>query len=76
MLNPAKRSYREKFNEVIEDKLNAYQLEDELSEMTVAMTYHKIEVMDTIITRIINEAIKKVEGMKRNILFLHIKKKY
>ena len=44
--------------------------------MTVAMTYHKMKVIDIIIIRIINEAIKKVKDMKRNIPFLHIKKKY
>ena len=40
------------------------------------MNYHKMEVMDKVITKIINEAIEKVEDMKRNILFSTIKKKY
>ena len=44
--------------------------------MKVAMNYYKIEVMGKVMTRIINETIKKVRDMKKNIPFSIMKKKY
>ena len=34
--------------------------------MQVSATHQQMEVMDNMITKIINTATKKVEGMKRN----------
>ena len=59
---------------MIEQQLEVYQLEDDLISMKISTTYYQMEVVDNIITRIMNEAIKKIEGMKRNIPFLSIKK--
>ena len=52
-----------------------YKLENDLNEMTKSTTYHKMETIDIIITKIINTATKKVEGMKRNVSYLNKKKR-
>jgi len=44
-----------------------YQLENELKDIIESMTYHQMEIVNNIITRIIHTAIKKVEGMRRNM---------
>ena len=74
MLNPARKSHREKFKEVIEEQLEIYNLEDELTKMERSASYHQMEKVDQKITQIINEAIKKIEGMKRNIPYSSKKK--
>ena len=53
-----------------------YQLEDNLTLMKISAIYHQIEVVNNIIIRIMNETIKKVEGMKKNISFSSIKKQW
>jgi len=75
MLNPAWRSHREKFLESIENQLNTYQLENDLELIRRSATYHQMEQVDEILTRIFNVATKKVEGMRRNILFLSEKER-
>ena len=39
------------------------------------VTYHELGTMDEIITKISSAAIKKVEGIRRNILFSQEKKR-
>jgi len=75
MLNLARRSYRKKFVEILEDQLNVYQLEDELEQMKITTSYEQLEHFDELITRILNTATKSVEGMKRNIPFSKEKEK-
>ena len=69
MLNPARRSHHEKFVEILEEQLNIYQLEGELEQMKITTTYKQMEKFDKIITRMLNTALKSVEGMKRNVPF-------
>ena len=75
MLNPARKSHRQKFKEVLEEQLEIYNLEEELEVMKGTASYHQMEVVDQTITRMIKEAIKKIEGMKRNIPYSSRKKK-
>jgi len=67
MLNPSRRSHREKFVEVIEEQLNIYYLENDIEQMKMHTTRHQMEQIDEILTRIFIVALKKVEGMKRNV---------
>jgi len=69
LLNPARRTHRERFVEAVEDQLQLYSLEEDLNEMSYETTRNKIEVVDEIISRVLETARKKVEGMKRNIPF-------
>ena len=64
MLNPAKRSHRQKFTEKLEEQLDIYQIESELEQMKVLTTHEQMEKLDEIITRMLNVALKSVEGMK------------
>ena len=75
MLNPSRRSHREKFVVTLENQLNIYQLEDELEQMKITTTHGQMEQYDNIITRILNVATKSVEGMKRNVPFSKEKEK-
>ena len=69
MLNPSKRSHRERFVETLENQLNTCQLEDELARMKITITHGQMEHFDEIITRMLNAATKSVEGMRRNVPF-------
>ena len=75
ILNPSKRSHREKFVESIEDQLSTYQLENELEQMQIQSNRHHIEKMDEMITKIFQVALRKVEGMKRNVPYSKQKEK-
>ena len=75
MLNPARRSHREKIVEKLQDQLNVYQLEEELEQMKITTTNEQIEQFDELITRMLNAATRSVEGMKRNIPFSKEKEK-
>jgi len=67
MLNPSRRSHREIFCEVLEEQLDIYQLENKLKNIAQFPIREEIECIDELITRILNEARKKVEGMKRGV---------
>ena len=67
MLNPSRRSHREKFVEGIEEQLNIYYLENDIEQMKMHTTRHQMEQIDEILTRIFTVALKKVEGMKRTV---------
>jgi len=66
LLNPAKKSHREKFSEELEMQLDIHQIET-LIENCPNPTYQQIETIDEIITLVLNKATKKVEGQKRNV---------
>ena len=68
-INPSKRSHRKIFYEEIEHQLNIYNVENDLERMERSCSYNEIEVVDEIITRMLQTATKKVEGMKRSIPF-------
>ena len=69
MLNPAKRSHREKFKEKLEEQLKIYNIERELVIAQEKPTYQDVERIDELIMRVLNFTRKKVEGNKRNIPF-------
>ena len=75
MLNPARRSHREKFAELLEEQLDIYLLENDLYRMQVSYLNHELEQIDETITTILNTATKKVEGMRRTIPFSNEKEK-
>ena len=64
MLNPARRSHREKFFQELENQLNIYNVENDLNRMEISCSHNEIEVVDEIMTRMLQVATKKVEGMK------------
>jgi len=74
MLNPARKSHRQKFQEVIEKELEIYNIEDELETMKLSVNYHQMEVIDNTITSMMMKAVKAIEGMKRNVPFSFRKK--
>jgi len=74
ILNPARRSHRERFVEVVEELLQIYPIEDDLMDMEYDTTRQRIENVDQVISKILDGARKKVEGMKRNIPFSQEKK--
>ena len=43
MLNPARRSHRERFIKSLGEQLNLYQLEDDLERIKISTTHHQIE---------------------------------
>ena len=75
ILNPCRRSHREIFTTEIERQLEIYQLEDELERMDRDCANKDIETIDNLITKMLNEATRKVEGIKRNIPYSHKKEK-
>ena len=75
MLNPSRRSHREKFVEEIEHQLNIYQLESDIEQMKIHTNRHQMEQIDQILTRIFTVALKKVEGMKRSVPYSKEKEK-
>ena len=74
ILNPARRSHRQAFVEAIEEQLNIYPIEEDLHEMEYITTRQQIETIDQTISKILEVARKKVEGMKRNIPYSNEKK--
>ena len=69
LLNPSRKSHQEKFCKVIEEQLDMYQLENQIHRIAQCPTKAAIECVDETITRTFNNARKKVEGMKRGILY-------
>ena len=67
LLNPSRRSHREIFCNVLEEQLNVYQLENKIHNIAQFPIREEIEYIDELITRILNIARKKVEGMKRGV---------
>jgi len=74
MINPARKSHRQKFQEVIEEQLEIYNIEEDLEAMKINANYHQMEVIDKTITRMMMKAVKTIEGMKRNVPFSFRKK--
>ena len=66
MLDPAKRSHREKFVEELENQLDYHQIERMLAAHPNP-TNQQIENIDRIITVILNKATTKVEGQRRGV---------
>ena len=73
-LDPARKSYRTKFFEEVEEQLDRTQIEN-LIENCPYPTYQQIEYFDEMITSILNKATKKVEGQKRGIPYSKVKVK-
>ena len=67
MLNPSRKSHRETFLEELEDQLAMCEIENTLNEMMISTTHQQLELINELITRTLNAATRKVEGMKRNV---------
>ena len=65
-LNPSKKSHRIKFVNELEDQLDRHQIEN-IIENNPEPTHEQIEYIDNLITTMLNKAIRKVEGQRRNI---------
>jgi len=66
-LNPSRRSYREMFADELEAQLEIYNLEELI--YFPSIIYQQIESIDELITRILDNARKKVEDMRRGVSF-------
>ena len=75
ILNPSRKSHREKFVQSIENQLECMDLEVQIAKMFHHLSNEQIEKTDETITRILNTATKRVEGIKRNIPFSQEKQK-
>ena len=75
MLNPSRKSHREKFVQSIEDQLEHLNLEAQMSKVFHHPSNEQIEKIDETITSILNNATNSVEGMRRNIPFSPEKQK-
>ena len=75
ILNPSRRSHREKFIKEVERQLNIYQIEIDLERMSTDCLNEEIEKIDNLITQIFRDATRKVEGIKRRIPYSHQKEK-
>ena len=68
MLNLGKMSHMNKFVHSIEEQLKMHNAEQGLINMGNNPLHHEIEQLDKMITRILNTARNKVEGMRWNML--------
>lgn len=66
LLNPAKKSHREKFLEELEMQLDFHQIET-LIENCPNPACYQIETIDEIIALVLNKVTKKVEEQRRNV---------
>ena len=55
MLNPSRRSYREKYKEYLEEQLQNYNIEKDIEEIKQRPTYHNLEQIDKVIIRILGK---------------------
>jgi len=67
IINPSRKSHREKFTNIIEEKIDEYQLETMIDELQQNPIESRIEVVDNIITKIFSIARKKIEGINRRV---------
>ena len=67
MLNSSRHNYYKKFIEALEEQIDNYKIELEVMLIRNYSTKHQIEIIDELITRILNITRKKAEGIKRNI---------
>ena len=73
MLNPSRKSHRATFYKDLVNQLNIYNIEESL--IKTSLSNQEIENIDKVVTRMLNEARKKVEGQLRNILYSNKKVK-
>ena len=74
ILNPSRQSHRTIFYEELKDQMNIYNVEESLANPST-LSYQQIEHIDNVVTTMLNQARKKVEGMKRNISYSQEKAK-
>jgi len=67
IINPSRRSHREKFVAIIEDKIDLYNLNEMIEEIKSNPIPSRIEIVDNLITKIFNQARKKIEGIDRRV---------
>ena len=74
-MNPLRRSHRERFVQSLEEQLSMYQIENDLEQMKISITHYYMEKIDKLLMRIFNVALRKVEGIKRNVPYSSEKEK-
>ena len=67
VLNPAKRSHRDKFLVELEKQLDLYNVEDKLDRIELSCVNEELEIVDNLITKMLQISTRKVEGMNRGI---------
>ena len=75
VLNPVKRSHRKWFIEELENQLQIYNVENDLDRLEITYSNEEIEMVDELITRMLNVSTKKVEGIKRTVPYSKEKEK-
>ena len=74
VLDPNKRTHREKFNEHMDEILDSFPLELPVQKLNIStVTKKELEQLDQDISFVLNKVRKKIEGQKRGML--HSKKK-
>ena len=61
MLNPSRQSHREKFTKKLDEQLNICNIEEMIQKPS--LMHKEIEQIDKLITKILNVAQRKVEGL-------------
>ena len=67
IINPSRKSHREKFIEIIEEKIDEYQLIQMIQDIKQNPINSRIEIADQTITKIFDIARKKIEGINRRV---------
>jgi hypothetical protein len=67
MLNPARRSHRDKFVTELDKQLDLYNVEADLDRLELSCINEELEIVDKLITKILRKSTTKVEGMARGI---------
>ena len=67
ILNPSRKSHREKFANIIEEQIDMHNLSEMIEDIRNNPINGRIEMVDETITRIFNKARKKVEGIHRRV---------
>ena len=68
LLDPGKRSHREKFEELIEKTLDSMDIEGNLVKLIEgSSSKQQLEIIDKDITYTLNKVCKKIEGPRRGI---------
>ena len=76
ILDPGKRTHRERFEELIEEILDTMNIENELERMRRGhASKQELEMLDRDMTYTMNKAWKKIEGPRRGIPYLKEKAK-
>lgn len=69
ILNPSRRSHREKFYMSLHTQLSFIDIEEKILEIYDHPSNEQIEVIDEMITDVLQNAVRSIQGINRNIPF-------